>query len=42
LLDVSKIQNLGWKHTIALRDGLKTTYEWFLKNKKIAAIITND
>ena len=34
LLDVSKIQNLGWKHTIALRDGLKTTYEWFLKNKK--------
>jgi GDP-L-fucose synthase len=34
LLDVSKIQNLGWKHTIALRDSLKTTYEWFLKNKK--------
>ena len=31
LLDVSKIENLGWKHTITLKDGLKETYEWFLK-----------
>ena len=29
LLDVSKIENLGWKPTIALKDGLKETYEWF-------------
>lgn len=33
LLDVSKIENLGWKPTIALKDGLKEVYEWFLKNK---------
>ena len=31
LLDVSKIENLGWKYTITLKDGLKETYEWFLK-----------
>ena len=32
LLDVSKIENLGWKPAITLKDGLKETYEWFLKN----------
>jgi len=31
LLDVSKIHGLGWHHTIPLRDGIATTYEWFLK-----------
>ena len=34
LLDVSKIENLGWMPTIALKDGLKETYEWFLENNK--------
>ena len=34
LLDVSKIENLGWKPAIALKDGLKETYEWFLENNK--------
>ena len=34
LLDVFKIENLGWKHTIALKDGLKGTYEWFLANNE--------
>ena len=34
LLDVSKIENLGWKSSIALKDGLKETYEWFLDNNK--------
>lgn len=32
LLDVSMLHNLGWKHKIDLREGIKTTYEWFLKN----------
>jgi GDP-L-fucose synthase len=32
LLDVSKIHDLGWRHTIALREGIEKTYEWFLKN----------
>ena len=34
LLDVSKIENLGWKPAITLKDGLKETYEWFLENNK--------
>lgn len=32
LLDISKIKNLGWKHTTSLEEGLKNTYDWFLKN----------
>lgn len=31
LLDVKKLNNLGWKHEINLEEGLKTTYEWFLE-----------
>jgi GDP-L-fucose synthase len=27
LMDVSKLHNLGWKHKIALTDGLKTVYQ---------------
>ena len=33
LLDVSKINDLGWKSKIKLTDGIKQTYEWFIKNK---------
>jgi GDP-L-fucose synthase len=33
LLDVSKLHALGWRHRIALRDGIATTYEWFLANR---------
>jgi GDP-L-fucose synthase len=33
LLDVSKIQALGWRHLIGLREGISRTYEWFLQNK---------
>jgi len=36
LLDVSKIENLGWKPTVALKDGLKETYEWFIANNRVA------
>lgn len=32
LLDVSKLHGLGWRHTIALREGIARTYEWFLQN----------
>jgi len=32
LLDISRIKNLGWQPTIALRDGIARTYEWFLDN----------
>ena len=30
LLDVSRLHALGWRHRIALADGLRTTYEWLL------------
>lgn len=32
LLDVSKMQSAGWSHSISLRDGIETTYEWFKEN----------
>ena len=32
LLDVSKLRNLGWRPTITLREGITSTYEWFLQN----------
>lgn len=33
VLDVTKLNNLGWKATTNLRDGIVTTYEWYLANK---------
>jgi GDP-L-fucose synthase len=33
LLDVSKIQSLGWKYKTNLKDGIKETYKWYLENK---------
>ncbi|HWN24242.1 MAG TPA: hypothetical protein VNN16_03965, partial [Candidatus Sulfotelmatobacter sp.] len=32
LLDVTRLHNLGWQATIALREGIAQTYDWFLKN----------
>jgi GDP-L-fucose synthase len=32
LLDVSKLHALGWRHRIALKDGVASTYAWFLQN----------
>ena len=32
LLDVSRLHALGWRHTIPLREGLSSTYAWFLAN----------
>jgi GDP-L-fucose synthase len=34
LLDVTRLTKLGWEAKISLREGIKSTYEWFLKNKK--------
>ena len=33
LLDVSRLHDMGWKHETDLREGIKETYEWYLKNK---------
>ncbi len=32
LLDVSRLSALGWRARTSLRDGLRSTYEWYLKN----------
>ncbi|MEJ1397873.1 MAG: GDP-L-fucose synthase [Candidatus Sedimenticola sp. (ex Thyasira tokunagai)] len=31
LMDVSRLKDLGWQYTIHLKDGLRMTYEWFVK-----------
>jgi GDP-L-fucose synthase len=33
LLDVSKLHTLGWHHRIALEEGVRSTYQWFLENQ---------
>jgi GDP-L-fucose synthase len=38
LMDVSKLHDLGWKHKIPLLDGLKSTYDDFLKNQEMYAV----
>jgi len=32
LLDVERLSNLGWVSKTSLRNGIKTTYEWYLSN----------
>ena len=32
LLDSTKILSHGWKPKVALKDGLKNSYDWFLNN----------
>jgi GDP-L-fucose synthase len=32
LMDVSKLNDLGWKHSIALKDGISQTYQEFAKS----------
>jgi GDP-L-fucose synthase len=39
LLDVSRLHQLGWKHTTTLEEGLRKTYGWFLKAHSIAGAI---
>ncbi len=33
-LDVSRLHDLGWRHAISLREGLASTYDWFLANQQ--------
>lgn len=35
LLDVSRINALGWKYKTELRDGIERTYGWYLKKMKL-------
>jgi len=34
LLDISRLNQEGWKAKIKLENGIKETYKWFLKNEK--------
>ena len=36
LLDVSRLHALGWRHRIALKDGIASSYGWFLENHATA------
>jgi GDP-L-fucose synthase len=32
LLDISRTRQLGWEPRISLEDGIRDTYQWFLRN----------
>lgn len=34
LMDVSRLHEMGWKHKIDLKEGIKDTYKWYLDNTK--------
>jgi GDP-L-fucose synthase len=38
LLDVTRLHDLGWRHQIDLRDGIATTYAWFVENYAAARV----
>lgn len=38
LLDVSRLDTLGWSAAIPLRDGLADTYRWFVQNRASARV----
>jgi GDP-L-fucose synthase len=33
LLDVSRLHALGWRHRTSLREGIESSYRWFLENR---------
>ncbi len=35
LLDCTKVNNLGWKPRVELKEGIKLALEWYIKNKTI-------
>ena len=38
LLDISKIEQMGWTPKISLEEGLKTTIDWYLEKKTVGEI----
>jgi len=40
LLDVTRIQALGWKPRIGLEEGIAQTYQWFLEQERKALVTT--
>ena len=37
ILDVSRLNSLGWQAGISLRDGIRSTYNWYLNNSDLPA-----
>ena len=33
LMDISRLNSLGWQHQVSLEEGLECSYEWFLSNQ---------
>ncbi|MBT0654214.1 GDP-L-fucose synthase family protein [Geomobilimonas luticola] len=33
LSDVSRLHGLGWRHRLGLKEGIRTTYEWYLQEE---------
>ena len=33
LIDITRLKTMGWVYNISLKEGLKETYKWYLKNK---------
>jgi GDP-L-fucose synthase len=40
LLDVSRLENLGWRASISLEEGVASTYRWFLENVESARLVS--
>jgi GDP-L-fucose synthase len=40
LLDVTRVHALGWRHRIALREGVESTYRWFLEHPAADAAVS--
>jgi GDP-L-fucose synthase len=36
LLDVSRLHGVGWRHRIDLREGIRSTYDWFVAHEAAA------
>jgi GDP-L-fucose synthase len=41
LVDVTKLNGLGWKASISLDEGLASTYEWFLETQQHLRTVAN-
>jgi GDP-L-fucose synthase len=35
LLDISRLTRLGWKPRISLREGIRSTYGWYLAQSEL-------
>jgi nucleoside-diphosphate-sugar epimerase len=38
LMDVSRLAQMGWHAQIALEQGIRDTYQWYLDNRDLARV----